>query len=240
VFMLYSFLIRLALSLLLAYFALRRLRAPLRGLVVRAMPLKMRMSENALAKQARISNIVGISVWLMLAVPLYLLSRPIARLFDGKERMAVEQMDFTPLPYRQPAPEAPKVTKPEIPPAPPVPVPQPAEKASPAFPPPAPAHLSDKRPAPAPLPAPYAFEVSHPHYLQLGAFRELARAWDARHRYAVRLSARVWIGHQANGSVPYKVLIGPFESRAQAEAFRRHHRLQGFPRPLEDIRLYQD
>jgi cell division protein FtsN len=240
VFMLYSFLIRLALSLLLAYLAVRRLRAPLRGLIVRAMPLKMRMSENALAKQARISNIVGISVWLMLAVPLYLLSRPIARLFEGKEPMGVEQVEFRRLPYRQPAPEVPKPAKPEIPPAPSVPVPPLAEEASTAIPPSAPAYLPDRRAAPAPKPAPYTFDVSPPHYLQLGAFRELARAWEARHRYAVRLPAHVWVGHQAAGSVPYKVLIGPFESRAQAEAFRRHHRLQGFPRPLEDIRLYQD
>lgn len=238
-FMLYVFLIRLALSLLLAFWALRRLRAPLRGLIVRAMPLKMRMSENALAKQARISNIVGISVWLMLAVPLYLLFGPIALVFGGKDQAPGEQVEIAPLPYRQPLPEPPSHTAPVSPPPPEL-VPEYTEAALPALPPPAPAIKPSKGTAPAPAPMSYAFAAPQPYYLQLGAFRELSHAWDARYSYATRLEARVWIGHQVAGSIPYKVLIGPFEGRAQAEAFRRHYRLKGFPRPLEDIRLYQD
>lgn len=60
-------------------------------------------------------------------------------------------------------------------------------------------------------------------YLQVGAFEELANAEDLRHRLLAYMPGPVDIRPSAEAeNAPYKVRVGPLNSRAEAEAMSRH------------------
>lgn len=224
--MIYVFLLRLGLSLLFAFLAVRRFRAPLRALVIRAMPLKMRMSEKAFERQIRISNIIGISAWLLMTVLIYALAAPLARAFRPQATAPAERLELAPMPpLRQggTAPSPPPESQPAAPEQ-----RRPTERSAPA-----------ESTAPQATPLPQARTDRYSYYLQLGAYRSAERAWESRLQYEARLQISVWVGHQAESHAPYKVLAGPFGQPAHARAFRRRHQLPGFARQLETVRLYQ-
>lgn len=226
--MLYLFLARLLGSLLAAYLLVRRLRAPLRSLIVRAMPLKVRMSEKAFALQARISNIAGLTIWLLFAALLFWGSSYLQSFWGSPDN---ENMEILPSPPPQPvyektpeaAPEA-KVSAPDV-------AATPAQQNEPRL------------ETPPPQPTPYSALISEPYYLQLGAYQYPQHARRSQSHYATHVqrpgSQRVWVAHAAGTAIPYKVLVGPFPSRRAAVQFRKNHGLRGFPRPLEEMMLYQ-
>ena len=229
--MYYVLLARILGSLLAAYLLVRRLRAPIRSLIVRAMPLKVRMSEKAFALQARLSNIAGLTIWLLFAALLFWSSGYLESLWDTPDNEKMEIMpSLPPQPVREQAPETPpEVQTPAPATATPQPQPQPPKPRT--------------EEAPKQQPMPYSTTPSVSYYLQLGAYRSLQHARRSQARYAGRLlqlrSERVWIAHAPGAATPYKVLAGPFPSRYEAVRFRNNYALRGFPRPLEEMMLYQ-
>lgn len=223
----YLFLLRLGLSLVLALLVVLRLRAPLRGLIIRLMPLKVRMSEKAFDRQARLSNIIGFSAWTILAAALYLASAPLAGLLanaapaerePAEQPARPEQQSLPPAPIPEPAPSPPQEPRADAPPA----------------------AKEEKLPEARTSPESYGPDASQPIYLQLGAYRELAHARASRRRYEQRLSRRPRIGHQPGSHAPYKVLLGPFPDRSAVVTYRSRYRLPGYPRQLTGVRLYQE
>lgn len=77
------------------------------------------------------------------------------------------------------------------------------------------------------------------YYLQLHAFISEARAWNQKEYWAERLPQHIYVGILPGDDVPYKVLAGPFSTKGQAMNFREKNKLIGFPRPQEQIRLYE-
>ncbi|NBC08744.1 MAG: hypothetical protein GVY26_16260 [Bacteroidetes bacterium] len=219
----YVFLARILGSLLAAYLLVRRLRAPIRSLIVRAMPLKVRMSEKAFALQARLSNIAGLTIWLLFAALLFWGSGQLQSLWDSPDNEKMEIMPSPPSkPVHKKAPEAPAEEK------------EPVTTTENNQPPPP---RAEDPPKPATTPA-YA-PVAKPHFLQLGAYRSLQHARRSQARYAAKLQQAVWIAHAPGAGTPYKVLAGPFSSRYEAVQYQKNYALRGFPRPLEEMMLYQ-
>jgi rare lipoprotein A len=75
-------------------------------------------------------------------------------------------------------------------------------------------------------PGPFEVTTSAPDdqlYLQVGAFDELTNAEDLRHRLLAYVPGSVDIRPSAEAEIaPYKVRVGPLNSRAEAEAMSRH------------------
>lgn len=228
-FMSYSILIRVVLPLLLGYWIARRSRHLIMSLVLRLMPLKVRLSQKAFTMQTRITMMVGAGIMAATVLAFnyaYVKLAPMTAAAPGKAAQelaplpAPAQTPPTPQqPVMEPAPEAPAAA----------PEPREPEQAAIAVPQPQPYY------SPPPPPAP----VETPVYLQLSAFRHYESAWVMQQRVAQRYRRPVWVGQHGYDHAPYKVLIGPFRSRRAAVAFKKAQRLKAFPRTLDDIRLYQ-
>lgn len=228
-FMSYSILIRVVLPLLLGYWMARRSRHLIMSLVLRLMPLKLRLSQKAFAMQTRITIIVGVCIISATVLTVNYAYIKLAPLTEETTRNAAQELVAVP----SPSPPPPRPKQPVIEPAPepdaPAPEPREAEQAAVAVPQPQPYH------SPPPPPAP----IGTPIYLQLSAFRNYESAWALQQRVAPRYRRPVWVGHHTYDAVPYKVLIGPFRSRRAAIEFKKAQRLKAFPRTLDEIRLYQ-
>ncbi|MCR9054943.1 MAG: SPOR domain-containing protein [Phaeodactylibacter xiamenensis] len=225
----YSILIRVVLPLLIGYWIARRTRHLIMSLVLRLMPLKVRLSQKAFAMQTRITMIVGVGI---IAATLLAFNYAYVRVVPmTAEAPGKAAQELAPLPAPAQTPPTPK--QPVIEPAPEAPAAAPElrepEKAAVAVPKPQPYF----NPQPPPVP------IETPVYLQLSAFRNYESAWAMQHRVAPHYRRPVWVGHHTYDAVPYKVLIGPFRSRRAAIEFKKAQRLKAFPRTLDEIRLYQ-
>lgn len=221
----YWLIIRASLALFAGFWIASRLRGILRAIVVRSMPVRYRMSEESFNIQTRISAFLAIAIGLGIATLAYWGLSKAGQALKGPVVSRSTTVEI------EPAPEAP------APPPPPVKL----EKA-PADTLPAPEALPQtyEEPRPARLPARAAPPApGAAYYLQLHAFVSEARAWKQQAYWAARLPRRIHVGVQPGGAVPYKVLAGPFGSRKQAIDFREKNKLIGFPRPLEQIQLYE-
>lgn len=228
-FMSYSILIRVVLPLLLGYWIARRTRHLIMSLVLRLMPLKVRLSQKAFAMQTRITMIVGVGI---IAANILAFNYAYVNLAPLTEEAAGNaEQELVPVPSSAQPPSRPK--QPVIEPAPepeaPAPEPREAEQAAVAVPQPQPYYRPQLPPSP----------IETPVYLQLSAFRNYESAWAMQQRAAPHYRRPVWVGQHTYDAVPYKVLIGPFRSRRAAIEFKKAQRLKAFPRTLDDIRLYQ-
>lgn len=219
-------LVKLAVSVFAGFWLVSRMSGMLRALVVRAMPMKYRISETSFVHQTRFTTLVSVILGTVLAGAIYGgLNRPQAQIFGPPEKRPFKKEEETEI-YKLPLPvESPQLIDT---------VARPAggkeEQVQQGF---------------VVKPAPKASEPKAPvvitpetWFLQLHAFEEGELAWAAQAREEKRLKRPVWVADGGDAWSPYKVLAGPFADRVSAEAYRRQKRLRGYPRQLDDLRLY--
>ena len=218
-------LFRLTVAVLAGFWLVRRMSRHLRAIVVRSMPIRYRVSEKSFSYQARFTTLVSVVIGTLLAGGIYWGLTYLADQFSGDTPKPTRGPDLIedpgPDPYgtsidtilvveSDPPPEIePSITE----------QPAPVAKAQPV------------RRAPVVINAGTWF-------LQLHAFEVLENAENQQARLERRLRRPVWIANGGDEWAPYKVLVGPFASRTEAEAYRKQKRLDGFSRPLEYLRLH--
>ncbi len=214
---------RLLVGLAAGFWLTRKMRGLIRGVVVRLMPVRYRVSEQSFDHQTRLSTMLAYLVALGIAVAVHLALGKASRALNMPWVKKEEQTMVRSTPLEQPAPTPPPVYEPAPPPA------VPTEYAAPEPP------AAQEAPA-----RPTAYHGDESFYLQLYAFQSEARAWQQQQYWQGRLSLPVQVGIAPGEGIPYKVVVGPFSSRADARRYGRSQRLEGFPRPHHGIRLYQD
>lgn len=219
-------LVKLAVSVFAGFWLVSRMSGMLRALVVRAMPMKYRISETSFVHQTRFTTLVSVILGTVLAGTIYWgLDWLLAQAFGKPEKEPIEIEDKTTiislLPPVGAQPLADTVATQGG---------RKEEQAQQGF---------------VVKPAPKAREPKAPvvitpetWFLQLHAFEEGELAWAAQAREEKRLKRPVWVADGGDTWSPYKVLAGPFADRVSAEAWRRQKRLRGYPRQLDDLRLY--
>lgn len=220
----YWYLIRAFLALSIGFWIASRLRGVLRAIVIRGMPVRYRMSEEYFNIQTRLSMILALAVGLGIAGAAYWGLGKARSAIKGPVVSRSTTVEIEPLPSPPPTPAPLKLESP------------PADSSAneetlpETYEEPEPMRIQP--PVPTPLRGPE-------YYLQLHAFISETRAWNQREYWAARLPLRIHVGILPGDAVPYKVLAGPFSSRGQAVSFRKKNKLVGFPRPLEQIQLYE-
>jgi hypothetical protein len=219
-------LVKLAVSVFAGFWLVSRMSGLLRALVVRAMPMKYRISETSFVHQTRFTTLVSVILGTLLAGAIYGgLNRLQAQISGPPEKRPVKKEEKTEI-YQLPLP----VDAPEI-------VDTVARQGV--------GKEEQVQQAFVVKPAPKAREPKAPAvitpetwFVQLHAFEEAELAWTAQVREEKRLRRPVWVADGGEAWSPYKVLAGPFADRASAEAWRRQKRLRGYPRQLGELRLY--
>jgi cell division septation protein DedD len=74
-------------------------------------------------------------------------------------------------------------------------------------------------------PVPFNKSVSYPYSLLLYHFRNLERAKEAVSLYSKKGFSAYWVKVELGNGLWYRVFVGCFEGREQAEGFRREHEL---------------
>jgi len=212
-------LLRWLFAFFLAFFVVRKFRDVLRGLIVRSLPVKYRLSEKYFDLQNRITTLSVILIATGIAIALNIGMIRLGQSVGWTWEVPARRTSTTPPP---PIPFA--VTPVEEAPAPEstmdvLPVEQPAVS-----------------PAPAPVPRPLRGDR---YYWQVEAFMEESRAWRLQRALSDELLEEVEVGAHPRDRAAYKVLIGPFSSRADAAAYARVRGLRGWPRRLEVIELME-
>lgn len=72
-------------------------------------------------------------------------------------------------------------------------------------------------------PVPFKKSVSYPYSLLLYHFRNLERAKEAVSRYSKKGLSAYWVKVELSNGLWYRVFVGYFEGREQAERFRKEH-----------------
>ena len=229
--------IRLLIGLSAGFWLAHKMRGFFRWLVLRLMPIRYRISEQAFNMQARISTALAYLLALSVAFFLYAglgkagayVGLPWISKEESTEIHSSSLEPTLPSAYSEPVyslPEEPVLRADSLPPsttAPPLPL-EPGPATSPSRPP----------------GYPRVYMNSSRYFVQLYAFRNEERAWAQKQYWDGRLSQRVWVGVAAGEPVPYKVLVGPFSQWQEARQYLRSQRLDGFPREQKDIRLFED
>lgn len=206
--------LRFSLTLLVAFWIVSKFRHLLRAIIVRLMPPKHRFSENAFNIQTRISAVLSIILVIGIAAALdygIFKARVALNLFPSKQPNVIKYSvspdisDQVPEVEIETAPEDKEKVKEKPPEA---PKPEPAEKTTPAKP---------------------------QFYAQVEAFVNEENAWNEKMAVQPKVDRAVLVAVIRNDPIPYKVLIGPFDSRKAAASYLRQHRLQGFPRSASGL-----
>lgn len=219
-------LVKLAVSVFAGFWLVSRMSGLLRALVVRAMPMKYRISETSFVHQTRFTTLVSVILGTLLAGAIYGgLNQLQAQIFGPPEKKPVKKEEDT-----------------EIIMLPPVDGPQLIDTVA------GPAGSGKEEPVQQAFVVKSAPKVREPKapavitsetwFVQLHAFEEAELAWAAQVREEKRLRRPVWVADGGEAWSPYKVLAGPFADRASADAWRRQKRLRGYPRQLGELRLY--
>lgn len=226
--------IRLLIGLSAGFWLAHKMRGFFRWLVLRLMPIRYRISEQAFNMQARISAALAYLLALSVAAFIYVgLGKAGAQVglpwISKEESTEVRSSSMEPtLPIAYSTPDYSLPEEPVL--------------SADSLPPPA---ITSPEPEPAARPGrstsyPRAYMNSSRYFVQLYAFRNEERAWAQKQYWEGRLSERVWVGVAAGDAVPYKVLVGPFGQWQEARQYLRSQRLDGFPREQKDIRLFED
>jgi|GEM_PF-6895601 len=212
------FFLRLAVGLILGFFIVYRIKGILRALVVRSMPVRHRISEKSFLIQTRISTLLAF----VLAITVALLTewglREAAQALGLPTTVTkTEQHDIATSPDPAPAPAPALVPEPE----------------------PAPVDTLPDTPQ-TKQPTSVATTTEEIYYLQLYAFRRQDFAEAAQAAMSEALDQPVWLAVRPGDTEPYKIMAGPFPSRAAAVRYRKRRQLRGFPRPAEELQFRQD
>jgi len=222
----YFFVVRILLALLAGFWVARYFRAAIRGLVIRLMPLKYRMSEQSFHLQSRISTALAILIALAIG---FIVNQGLNRAIEAAGDKWWSKSDKMET-FSFPAEPESVHTEPE-------PIPSPEPDISPV-----PSLAEEKPSEKTATPDSYgstAAPQKGSHYLQVSAFDETDNAWRYYHAMERRYPGRAHLGKVSNGPGLYKALLGPFPNRAATLSFRARHNLQGFPRDLKQVQLLQ-
>lgn len=214
-------LVKLAVSVFAGFWLVSRMSGLLRALVVRAMPMKYRISETSFVHQTRFTTLVSVILGTLLAGAIYWgLDWLLAQAFGQPEKIE-EDTEIIILPPVETPQIVDTVSRPAGGKEEPVQQAFVVKSAPKAREPEAPAVITPET-----------------WFVQLHAFEEAGLAWAAQVREEKRLRRPVWVADGGEAWPPYKVLAGPFAGRDSAEAWRRQKRLRGYPRQLGELRLY--
>ena len=228
-------------TLLVSYQIIRWFQNPLRKLVLMTIPMKYRIRPNAYRMQLWIVNGAGLLMILLLATLLYFGIKNVGEDWLIKAQVAWKDKTEIPMEYNTPppilSPMPPRVTP------------------APTYQPPTAAPIQEiptNYEAPLTYAPPVAIAPSVPTisaqqlqptipivteewYIQLAAFKEIAKAEQQCQAWQVKIGQPIRIGWVQEEYIPFKVLVGPFSSRHQAERYRKQLRKGGFSRPAPSI-----
>lgn len=243
--------IRWALALVAGFYLVYKTRHLWQGPVMRLIPMKYRISEKGYIVTNRIMGVMRIvfallagfglsQALLVLTEAVHLENRAntqtvLPPVIPGPDYLPEpEVFEPEPMPVRTPAPiyedVDSSIVSPELPaPSPIPPKPVPPNRSKPSTPQPIPYQ-------PRPV-SPNYQERQVPHFVQLYAFKELDKAQRAQGKWSQQLQTPCWIGIVDKDKTPYKLLVGPFRNRSDAEQYRLGSGLKGFSRKGEEVRL---
>ncbi len=243
-------LLRIIIGLIIGLLAARKMRELIRSIVIRCIPLKHRISERSFQLQTRATTVVAILVAIGIAIGLnYGLSKALEKTDISKSTLIT-----SPSVMPQPAlkkKEADKGDPPSIT------TPEPAIKFQEqpisdyewfnnkeatsvtktnkkiAYP------MTKKGyAAPALQRLPSVYQI--PHYAQIYAFDSFQRAKRQQVLWTQQHSLPIWVGYAEGSQAPYKVLVGPFENRAEATWFLKVNSIEGFPKPAHQLQVFKE
>jgi hypothetical protein len=213
----YWWLTRPLLALLASYLIARKMRQFLLSLVIQSMPIAQRYSEDGFKKQTRIVSRLGIGLTILLAIGIEVGYRQfIAPKYQPTSFADLPTKDLNMMPIAPPAILSPQKTAPNN-----------------QFPPVSPPLVSAP-PVPMTVSAPPLF------YLQLAAFSHPTAIQKAKAAHAARVPHPLSMATDAHPTAPYKLVVGPFPSRAEARQYRQHYGLRGYVRPAELLQIWQE
>jgi len=238
--------IRIAFGLTVGVYLANRWKEIFRGLVIRCMPIKHRISEQSYILQTRITSIVGIVFAILVAIIINV------GLVIGWQKMGWQNNlnhqsavpKLIPIPPSPVVPNLPKKT-----PLMPVqetkseekPIATPIVKAKETRPTIIyqPIELAPKQVRYVPNPAVYYQPVALPVYLQIYAFTTYPKAQQQRARWIGQTPFPVKVGYIEYDFTPYKVMIGPFPSRQAANHFKNQITIPAFIRSTNGIQFFE-
>ena len=228
--------IRLLVGLSIGFILASKWKEGLRGLVIRCMPVKHRISEQSYLLQTRITTVVSILFAIVVATVLNL------ALSKG-----LQGIGWT-LPTTQ------QTVSPRLIPLPPKPVPNVERKeaidkrpigdldkiATPASPTKEiaipPSNTTSQQIGYVPTSQSVYRPISPPCYLQLYAFHTFEKAQQQQARWIRQTPYMARIGYLTNDYAPYKVLLGPIPNRQYARQLQQQLTISSFIRAVDDIR----
>lgn len=238
--------IRIAFGLTIGVYLANRWKEIFRGIVIRCMPIKHRISERSYILQTRITSMVGIIFAILVAGIINIV------MAIGWQKMGwqsgLQQQTVTPklipIPANPVVPNLPKkeileeeeTSTPEdiiIPTK--VPIPKKSISTTSYYPrevPPLEVQYVTK-------PSTYYQPMALPVYLQIYAFTSYPKAQQQRARWIGQTPFPVKVGYRANDYTPYKVVIGPFPSRQAANHFKNKITIPAFIRPIEGLQFFE-
>jgi len=218
----------------------------LRGLVIRCMPMKHRISESSYILQTRITTIVGMVFAVLIAIGINV------GISVGLQRVgwapAATTQSVIPKYIPMPPKRIPPTTKPmtNIPQPLPTPDPlsvfpakKPVEKPVSTTSTPASEPVVRKEIVYVPIPAQKYQAIARPCYVQLYAFHTFEKARQQQARWIRQTPYTSRIGFVAQDLAPYKVLLGPFPSRQTAKQFQRQLTITSFIRSVEGVQVFE-
>lgn len=213
----YFLVFRLLVGLILGLWIIRKIRGPLRALIVRAMPVHQRISSNSFNIQTRFSTLIS---FLLVIVIIFLVDWGIreatSKTFGNPAVEQTEKMEFSlpPVDFNLPPQQE---TNEQI-------------SSSPSS--------SLEAPESIPKSMSKPISLSDRYYLQVYAFISQERAIIQIPVLEKITGREVWLSEVQGASVPYKVIIGPFHDRAEVIRFRQQKKIEGFPRTGNGLIIY--
>ncbi len=204
--------IKLIPALLIGFLVARRLRNTVLSIVFRMLPIKYRMSDNGFHKHTRLSTLIGISLVLGVSGLLfYLFSGIQAKVLPDRQEV-IHISNDTHTPTTNPIRISSNTAYTPL-----------VENDSKSL------FTSDNNRKD--IGIQYENEEKHnpkpiletQYYLQLAAFTTLKNAQKRQQKWSGKMTFDCWIASSTDGMTPYKVLLGPFPSRAQANHIRKRY-----------------
>jgi hypothetical protein len=226
----YLWIIRSTMALITGLIVARKMRATLRMLVVRLMPVKLRMSDRSFYIQSRMGILLAFIVAIGIAI---IVDSSLKRIFKNADWgiKRVEKGSWQevsppdPLTFNLPAATEKEVSNTEV---------SPDE------------HMDQQQTNSAPSsetrPQSYSprTQAIDAYYLQLNAYQNIEYAYAFYETMYQMYGSNIKIGHLANDKAPYKVLAGPFDNRNSAVALKAKYQTHSFPRKLGKRGLSMD
>lgn len=238
--------IRIAFGLTVGVYLANRWKEIFRGLVIRCMPIKHRISEQSYILQTRITSIVGIVFAILVAVLINMAFGIGWQKMGWQTRLQQQSVTpkLIPIPPSPVVPNLPlkeviKYKKETTVEEKPMAIQSPIQKKY--FP--NTVHQPLATPAREvvyiPRPTTYYQPVALPVYLQIYAFTTFPKAQQQKARWIGQTPFPVKVGYIEYDFTPYKVVIGPFPSRQAAKHFKNQITIPAFIRPIEGLQFFE-